>query len=175
MLKGRIAMEKGKDPSTLFEQIVTRVEQRQMLNGIAMEKGKDPSTLFEQICSVENKYNTATNRIDPDELIAVVLAAAPPEYQSVLTSEQRRRGTQFTIEDLEAVMNQYWRQTDSVKGKLSTFDGYCFHCKKKGRKANICHDKKTWSSESCFNCGKKGHCASDCWDKEENKSKRPSA
>jgi hypothetical protein len=72
---------------------ITRVELRQMLNGVKMKKGEGPATLFQQISSIENKYNTATKQIDEEDLIAVVLDAAPMEYQAILTSEQRRRGT----------------------------------------------------------------------------------
>lgn len=49
---------------------ITRVELRKVLNSIKMKKGKDPATLFEQICSIENKYNIVTKKIDPDDLIA---------------------------------------------------------------------------------------------------------
>ena len=52
-----------------------------------MKKGKDPATLFEQICRIENKYNTAVRKIDEDDLVAVVLDAAPAEYQAVLACE----------------------------------------------------------------------------------------
>jgi hypothetical protein len=70
----------------------------------------------------------------------VVLDAAPEEYQSLLKSEQRRLGTTVTIEDLEAIMHQYWRQTnesdddeddDEDKGDddiaLSAFKGKCYN------------------------------------------------
>jgi hypothetical protein len=33
---------------------ITRVELRQMLNGVKMKKGEDPATLFEQLSSIEN-------------------------------------------------------------------------------------------------------------------------
>jgi hypothetical protein len=58
---------------------------------IKMKKGAEPATLFEQISSVENKCNVPTKKkIDPDEVIAVTIDAAPEEYQSLLTSERRR-------------------------------------------------------------------------------------
>ena len=75
-----------------------------------MKKGfLDPGTLFEQISSVKNKYNTATKKIDEDDIIAVVLDAAPAEYQSMLTSKQCRLGSALKIDDLKAIMNQYWQ------------------------------------------------------------------
>jgi hypothetical protein len=128
---------------------VTRVELRQALNNIKMKKGEDPATPFEQICSIENKCNAATKKIDEDDLIAVALDAAPSECQALLTSEQRRLGTSLKIDDLKAVMGQCWRQTHSPIDKggkelddaeivLTTFDGCCFACKKKGHKAGKC-------------------------------------
>jgi hypothetical protein len=88
---------------------ITRVELRQVLNTI-----KRRAWILRHCSSIENnKYNTATKKIDQDYLIAVVLDAAPPSsYQSLLTSEQRRgQGSKMTIADLEAIMNLYWRQT----------------------------------------------------------------
>jgi hypothetical protein len=82
-------------------------------------------------------------------------------------------------------MHQHWRQTKANKDEeksgdeisLSAFSGTCFHCKKKGHKANECPEKEKSSGkkfkEKCNNCGKEGHKAADCWEKEENKDKRP--
>ena len=119
-----------------------------------MKKGKDPATLFEQICRIENKYNAAVRKIDEDDLIAVVLHAAPAEYEAVLACEQRQLGTAMKIDDLEAAMNQLWRQIESNDHKSGgkdsddaefvlkiALEGYCFICKKKGHKADKCTDK----------------------------------
>jgi len=71
---------------------ITRVEIRQMLNRVSMKKDEDPATSFEKISSIRNRYNK-TNIYD-GYLIAVVLDAAPKEYQSILTAEQRFKGKQ---------------------------------------------------------------------------------
>jgi hypothetical protein len=68
---------------------VTRVELHQMLNKVSMKKDADPAMLFEQLASIENQYNTATNKIMEEDLVAIILDTAPMEYQAVLTSEQR--------------------------------------------------------------------------------------
>jgi hypothetical protein len=165
---------------------ITRVELRQMLNKVCMKKDEDPAKLFEQLGSIENRYNTATRQIDQEDLIAVVFDAASKEYQAVLTSEQRAKGTLLTLSDLETVMNQHWRQIkgpdtsqDSNEISLANFDGQCYKCGEKGHKADKC-TKKQWKKNkqvrfkgNCNNCGRFGHKAIDCWEKEENANKRP--
>ena len=140
---------------------ITRVELRQVLNAIKMKKGKDPATSFEQISSVENKHDAATKKIDEDNLIAAVLDAAPAEHQSLLTGEQRRLGSNAKIDDLEAIMNQHWRQTQSARNKNGDDE--------------IDDDddpEMVLFAGTCYNCGRKGHMSNGCWFKEENKDKR---
>ena len=80
-------------------------------------------------------------------MIALVIDAAPAEYQSLLTGEQHQLWLALKIEDLEGIMNQYWRQvqpSDRSGGKdsddvelvvLNAFDGYCFTCKKERKQS----------------------------------------
>jgi hypothetical protein len=184
------------------QDIMSKVELRTMLNNIKMKPHEDPAKLFNQISSLKQKYNTSTKKIDDEDLIAVVLSQAPPSYQALLTSEQRVKGNNLTVADLEETMYQYWRQvksTDAGKAEkedtemtLAAFGGVCFTCNKRGHRASDCPEKGNGKSTNkkfegtkkngdkkafngnCFNCGKSGHRSSDCWKKEENKSKRPS-
>ena len=125
---------------------VMLVELRQMLNKIMMKKGLDLATLFEQIAAVENCYNTATKKIAEDELIAVVLDKSMKDYKSVLTAEQRVKGTLCTLEDLKSAMNQNWRQiggsdeaekNNEISLAAVNFNGICFKCGKKGHKVSV--------------------------------------
>jgi hypothetical protein len=86
---------------------ISRVELRVMLNGIKMKKNDDPAVLFNQITSIKQMYNSSTKKIDEEDLIAVVLTKAPIEYQSLLTAEQRFKGNDLKLDDLEETMYQY--------------------------------------------------------------------
>mmetsp|Transcript_18815 Transcript_18815/g.23344 ORF Transcript_18815/g.23344 Transcript_18815/m.23344 type:complete len:1201 (+) Transcript_18815:436-4038(+) len=170
--------------------LISRVELRAMLNEVSMKKDEDPCTLFEQISAIENKFNTKNRKIEEEELIAVVMAAAPEQYASALTSEIRRQGSNLSLSDLEEVMDEQWRQTSATSDAteseeigLTTFGGTCYHCHETGHKANECPKKaqrghQGWHGRSkfkgnCRSCGKAGHKAANCWRDERNAAKRP--
>ena len=168
---------------------MTKVELRQQLNKISMKGTDDPMKLFEQISAIKNRYNTATKKIEEEDLIATVLEKAPKEYQALLTSEQLRLGDSLALEDLRKAMTTHWRTVSdttanvgtNVDGEisLSSFGGFCFNCKEKGHKAHQCPKKNSGKPKpkkfkgKCNHCGKEGHKYADCWQREENKDKRP--
>jgi hypothetical protein len=171
---------------------VNRVELRGRLNKVSIKKGQDPELIFEQISAIKNQYNTSTSTVSKEDLIAVIIDAAPQEHQAVLTNEQLRLGTGVTVEHLEKAMNSHWRaihkdgnnlDDDDNELALNVFTGACHTCKKIGHKAHQCPDKKDKANGTsnggkhfpgkCNDCGKNGHKSSDCWQKEENKDKRP--
>jgi hypothetical protein len=55
-----------------------------------MKKGDVPAgIIFEQLSAIKNMHNSATSStIDEEDLIAVIISAAPEDYQAVLTNEQ---------------------------------------------------------------------------------------
>ena len=118
---------------------MTRVELQHQLNRVTLKKGVDPATLFEQLSAIENRYNTSRRQIEQEDLIAVVIDAAPKEYQSVLTNEQLRLGNGVTLSVLEKAMNALWRaQAKNTEAKEegeelvpNAFAGYCIGYKKK--------------------------------------------
>jgi hypothetical protein len=71
---------------------ISKVKLRSMVNGVSMKDAEDPSKLFEQLTAIQNRYDTVAHQIDKEGLIAVVLGAAPKEYLSVITCEQRVKG-----------------------------------------------------------------------------------
>jgi hypothetical protein len=127
---------------------IARVELRSLLSSVAMKANEDPGVLFEQVCTIQNRYAAATHQIDEEELLAVVMKAAAPAYVPIITMEQSIKGDKLTLDDLETVMHQQWRQThgssDSIDNDmaLGAFDGFCYQCKQKGHKADKCPQRK---------------------------------
>jgi hypothetical protein len=126
-----------------------------------------------------------------------VVATSAEKYHYVLTSEQRTKGADLTMDDLEDALNQLWRQGGGSQKKhtgndggeivLSAFEGTCYKCQEKGHIANQFPKKDIPNNGhrnasgntrgkfkgECNNYGKIGHKKSDCWQLEENKNKRP--
>jgi hypothetical protein len=71
----------------------------------------------DQLASIHCAYNdTTTGRtIDQDDLIAVVLEKAPEKYKSILSAEQRSKGTMLTLSDLNSCMNDLFRTIQANK------------------------------------------------------------
>jgi hypothetical protein len=169
--------------------MISKIELRTELNNISMKKKDKLSDLFEKIASVKNRFNCGNSMISDDELMAVVIGAAPVEYQGSLLNEQLNKGNRVKLDDLREVMEcLHWqlhgsRFISEVEGGneviLTTFVGTCFTCKKKVHKASACPKKgrmkneKKLSTESCGHCGKKGHVYANCWLKPENIDKAP--
>jgi hypothetical protein len=93
------------------------------------------SALFEQMASIRNRYNQGTYKVSKNDLFAVVMAAAPMEYQAALVAEQRHQGNILTLDHLREVMGTLYRQLygtnfsygeeGSTEVSLSNFMGTC--------------------------------------------------
>ena len=82
-----------------------------------MSKTDDPSELFEQIASIKNAFQTNnTQTVDEEDLLATVSEKAPEEYASILATEERSKGANLTLENLEAAMDTEYRIRYGVKG-----------------------------------------------------------
>ena len=124
-----------------------------MLNQISMSCKEDPVTLFEQLSKIENQFSTTINKADA---IAIVMDAAPDEYQAILNTEQRAKGDEITLQDLAETTDQQWRslyrqrRTKTITGNdgndaevaLATFAGKCHNCQQVGHRAADCPHKK---------------------------------
>jgi hypothetical protein len=116
--------------------VITKVELRQIMSKVRMKKDEEPSTLFEQLSTIENRFNKPGEQIPDDDLIMAVLTAAPKEYVTILTSEQRSKGNTHKLTDLESAMTQHWRQSTGALSTenegnevtLVTFNGICYNC-----------------------------------------------
>jgi hypothetical protein len=179
------------------DDIIAAAEARRRLNDVSMKKYDDPAIFFEQLAEIEVAYAGTTIKITEQDCIRVVFATAAEKYHSVLTPEQRTKGADLTMDDLEDAINQLWRQGGGSQKKhtgndggemvLSAFGGNCYNCQEKGHRANQCPKKDGPNNGhriasgntrgkfrgECNNCGNIGHEKSDCWQLEENKNKRP--
>ena len=120
----------------------------------------DPKTLFEQVALIQNWYNDGTKKIQKDQLVAVVLTAAPVEYTAVLTLEQQKQGTGLVLSHLRVVMNKYCRAVFKSGGPTTKDDEMSLmqHEEKSGKSTyNKGQGSKKKFSGNCHNCGKKGH------------------
>jgi len=88
---------------------VTEVELCERLFPVKMKAKDDPRTLFEQVTSIQNWYNDGNRQVSKEQLMAVVLRAAPKEYASVLIDVQRVKGTNLEVSHLRMTMNMYYR------------------------------------------------------------------
>ena len=173
---------------------ITEVEVYTKLLGVKMKKNEDPKTLFEQIAAIQNWYNTGNKVLPKEQLIAVVIKAAPKEYMSVITSEQHAKGSSLTLTNLRVVMNQYyWSMNQGKKSsndeegdelQMATVDKpgrgpKCYGCGQHGHIRRDCPKKKNNKDSSnrshvkCSGCGKEGHKYKNCWENPKNKDKAP--
>ena len=101
-----------------------------------MKRNEDPKEMFENIANIKARYVKPGSKIPPeDELVAVVMSAAPREYQSLLISKQSRIGSAVTMDDLESAMTKIFRANshmrNSKEGKELALTGMtCFSCKR---------------------------------------------
>ena len=150
---------------------VTEVELYERLLSVKMKAKDDPRTLFEQVASIQNWYNDGNRQVPKEQLMAVVLRAAPKEYASVLTDVQRVKGTNLEVSHLRMTMNMFYRfvykrvtgeeSNDELAlvGQNNTNETYT----KKKKKFN----------GKCHYCGKVGHTKAECWENPINADKRP--
>jgi hypothetical protein len=169
--------------------IISRVEMRTRLSQVSMKAEDDPRVLFNQLATIQSAYNNTSQRIDPYDLIAVVLEKAPNKYKSILTAEQRNKGANLSLTDLNNCMNDLFRtmnpnridakdDTEVALSATSTkFKGICRNCKKPGHMAKDCRLKKSSDDYSkalrpCRHCGGK-HMDNKCWELPHNAKFRP--
>jgi hypothetical protein len=93
-----------------------------MLNDGSTKMHDDPEISFEVLAEVEGAYASKTINIIEQDCIVVVFATANETYHSVLTSEQRAKGANLTIDDLKNAINQLWRQCGGIQKKHTSSD-----------------------------------------------------
>jgi len=73
-----------------------------------MKASEHPTTLFEHLGLIENQC--VAKPLHEEDLITVVLDAAPQKYGKTLMMEQRRLSAALTMENLESAMLRQYRQ-----------------------------------------------------------------
>jgi hypothetical protein len=90
------------------------VEMRQAMAAVSMKKDDDPISLFEQISGTDNRFQNAALTMSDEEKIATILMAAPKEYITLLPAQQRQKGANFKLDDLQEAMLAQLRQTHNI-------------------------------------------------------------
>ena len=160
---------------------VTEVELYERLLEVKMKPKEDQKTIFEQFASITNWYNSSAKKVPLEQQIAVILKAAPKEYASVLTSEQKAKGTTLKVSHLRAVMSQYYRAVHKKKGSKGDDDDdemALASTNEKGqsnsqKKSSCNNGGKAKFNGDCNLCGKHGHKSTDCWENPKNADSRP--
>jgi hypothetical protein len=91
---------------------ISKVEMRLQLSKIKMRKGMDPCILFTTLTSIQNQYLGPGKHLLQDKLISIILSVATEEYWHALSIEQKIRGDSLTVEHLESVMTEEYRQNN---------------------------------------------------------------
>jgi hypothetical protein len=68
----------------------------------------------QQSAAIEDQYDGIGN-IYESELIVIVLDVATDKYQAVLTAKQSSKGENLTLNDLETIMNQNYKELNYKK------------------------------------------------------------
>jgi hypothetical protein len=71
------------------DDVITKVELRQMLGKVKMKKDDEPSILFEPLSAIENRFNKPGEQIPDDDLIAAVLRHQKNMCRYCRTAKQR--------------------------------------------------------------------------------------
>jgi hypothetical protein len=128
--------------------MVAEIETRNRLSNLKIKANEDPFDFFAKVAEIRNRAPEV--KIEEREIISLIVQKAPFKYKSLISSEMERLGTNMTLNGLSMALHNHYRLMSCEEGKaesdsdsekeiaLSTFNGSCFKCKKKGHKANEC-------------------------------------
>ena len=174
---------------------ITEVDAKTDLRRVKMSKSDTPDDFINKFLSLKSRYHNVKGALTESELVTEAMVKAKTEYKTLITTLMITHGDNLNLEHMRDGMTQQYRMNHSkgtddgpsddsseegTEAIMSSFDGECYNCGKKGHKATDCRQsKKSFGMSkgkfkgSCNNCGKPGHKEKDCWKKESNKHKRP--
>jgi hypothetical protein len=130
--------------------MTSKVELNIRKTKVVMKPKEHPKVIFEQMSELEEEFRVTFGL---DDQIPILIGASPPVYHSMIVQEQRSKGTNLSIIDLEDCMTDLFRTTygmhntgivhnETEMGMAGVADMVCHHCKKKGHKKADCYSLK---------------------------------
>ena len=95
---------------------IAGVEATCELEKLKFKKNRDPDKFFTQLAVLQEKYSNS-KKFEASSLISTVIAKAPGEYSSLITSEKRRLGSSFNLEELQESMKSQYRIANYEKAE----------------------------------------------------------
>jgi ribosomal protein L27 len=132
---------------------MSRVEAERKYSSIRLNDNGNPRYLSQRFAEIAHQHPSAA--ADEPKKIAIILAAAPRMYQSILASQQLALGAQCTAENLIQAMEVVYRQNGGGNHGGQNNSNNNNHELAMAAPGN--------RMKKCWNCNKAGHVSKDCW------------
>jgi Zinc knuckle len=142
---------------------MSRVEAERKYSSIWLNDNGNPRYLSQCFAEIAHQHPSAA--ADEPKKIAIILAAAPRMYQSILASQQLVLGAQCTAENLIQAMGVVYRQ-----------HGGGIHGGRNNNNNNnheLAMEAPGNRTKKCWNCNKAGHVSKDCRSPSTNNKYKP--
>ena len=171
----------------VYNDQMSKAHQLNNLSMLKLKKNEDPKKLGKRVIRVVNSYR---NKIDEEQLVAVVVRATGKTYVNCIRQEsryiQRIESRYATAKELISTMAEQWRipggrnddkandtDNDAEPTDVALVDSSaglkvkCFKCGNRGHFARDYPKNRTGGDLKCSIRGKGEHVAASCWDNPE--------